>query len=92
MKSGIEMMLESMGIQTDAIKQLLEPEKIKALLNKVEKMCDETSECNARLKRIETKLETMPDEEVMKLLADGKETAERETAEYVGDYNGNSTH
>jgi hypothetical protein len=33
MKSGMEMMLDSMGIQTGAIKQLLDPANIKALLS-----------------------------------------------------------
>jgi hypothetical protein len=87
----MEMMLESMGIQTDAIKQLLDPKNVKALLQKVETMCDMVQESNERLKRIEIKLETMDSKELEKLLSDGMERAQLESSEYVREYNGGNS-
>jgi hypothetical protein len=85
MKSGMEMMLESMGIQTGAIKQLLDPTNVKALLGKVERMCNTVDEINASVLRIETKLGTIPEPIAMKLLEDGASQAFQEAAEYVRD-------
>jgi hypothetical protein len=85
MKSGMEMMLESMGIQTGIIKQLLEPERIKTLLNKVETMFNSVEEIKASVLRIEIELNTLPLEQALKLLADGQSEAFREAAEYVRD-------
>ena len=85
MKSAMEMMLENMGIQTGIIKQLLEPERIKTLLNKVETMFNSVEDIKASVLRIEIKLNTLPLEQALKLLADGQSEAFKEAAEYVRD-------
>lgn len=98
MKSGMEMMLESMGIQTGAIKQLLDPENVKKLLTKIETMCDEVSrtwfkveELSDAVKRIEIKLGTLPESVAMQLLENGASEAFKDVAEFVKGYNsGNS--
>ena len=94
MKSGMEMMLDSMGIQTGAVKQLLDPANIKALLSKIETMCKEitvilfeVTEIKDSVRRIETKLGTLPESIAMKLLADGQSEAFKETVEFVRTYN-----
>jgi len=87
MKSGMEMMLDSMGIQTSAVKQLLDPANIKALLSKVETMCNSVEEIKVSVLRIETKLGTLPESVAMKLLADGQTEAFKETVEFVRGYN-----
>ena len=94
MKTGMEMMLDSMGIQTGAVKQLLDPANIKALLSKIEAMCKETTvtlfevtEIKDSVRRIETKLGTLPESIAMKLLADGQSEAFKETVEFVRTYN-----
>jgi hypothetical protein len=83
MKTGMEMMLASMGIDTDAIRKLLDPENIKQLLHRVEKSCNTIESIDARLLRIEVKLETLPPDVAMRLLADNRESAEKEAAEYA---------
>ncbi len=90
MKSGMEMMLDSMGIQTGAVKQLLDPENIKALLTKIEKMYTTIDEIYAAVLRVEIKLETIPTEKAMGLLSDGLEQAERDVEEYVRNFNNES--
>jgi hypothetical protein len=85
MKSAMEMMLENMGIQTGIIKQLLEPERIKTLLNKVETMFNSVEDIKTSVLRIEIKLNTLPLEQALKLLADGQSEAFKEAAEYVRD-------
>ena len=90
MQSGIEMMLKSMGIQTDVINQLLEPERIKLLLTKIETMCNSVEETKAAVLRIETKLGTLPESLAMKLLADGQTQAFQDAVEYVRGYNGDN--
>ena len=98
MKSGMELMLDSMGIQTGAVKQLLDPANIKALLSKIETMCKETTvtlfevtEIKDSVRRIETKLGTLPESIAMQLLGDGQSEAFQETVEFVKEYNsGNS--
>lgn len=91
MKSGMEMMLESMGIQTEAIKQLLDPANIKALLTKIETMCNSVEEIKVSVQRIEIKLGTIPESVAMKLLADGESEAFQDVVKFVREYNdGNS--
>ena len=97
MKSGMEMMLESMGIQTGAIKQLLDPANVKALLTKIETMCNtveaimqSNASLYAAILRIELKLGTLPEDVQMKLLEDCQSQAFKDAVEYVRDYNGNS--
>jgi hypothetical protein len=97
MQSGMEMMLKSMGIDTAAIKELLDPEKIKLLLLRIEKTIDQV-DCmqptlaaieetlmvlEEKLVRLEIKHGTIPYDDAMQLLADNKESAEKETADYV---------
>lgn len=91
MKSGMEMMLESMGIQTGAIKKLLDPENIEKLLTKIEMMCNSIEEIKESVQRIEIKLGTLPESVAMKLLEDGASDAFKDAAEFVKGYNsGNS--
>ena len=91
MKSGMEMMLESMGIQTGAIKQLLDPENVKKLLTKIETMCNSIEEIKVSVQRIEIKLGTLPESVAMQLLEDGASDAFKDAAEFVRSYNnGNS--
>jgi hypothetical protein len=90
MKSGMEMMIESMGIQTSAIKQLLDPENIKQLLRKIEIFCNDASETRMAVMRIETKLGTLPETVAMKLLEDGQSDAFKYATEFVRGYNGES--
>ena len=87
MKSGMEMMLESMGIQTGAIKQLLDPENVKKLLTKIETMCNSIEEVKVSVQRIETKLGTLPDSVLMQLLEDGASDAFKDAAEFVKGFN-----
>jgi hypothetical protein len=91
MKSGMEMMLDSMGIQTGAIKQLLDPANIKALLSKIETMCNSVEDIKASVLRIETKLGTLPESIAMQLLGDGQSEAFQETVEFVKEYNGGNS-
>lgn len=91
MKSGMEMMLESMGIQTGAIKQLLDPANIKELLSKIETMCNSVEDIKASALRIETKLGTLPESIAMQLLGDGQSEAFQETVEFVKEYNGGNS-
>lgn len=72
----MEMMLKSMGIQTDAIKQLLEPERLKELVTKIESLFDKLDVIDAKLTRIEMKLETIPNDEAMKMLSENSDIAE----------------
>ena len=105
MKSGMEMMLESMGIQTGAIKQLLDPENVKKLLTKIETMCNTVERTLVRVevnhdhimdlinsvRRIEIKLGTLPESVAMQLLENGASDAFKDAAEFVKGYNsGNS--
>ena len=91
MKSGMEMMLESMGIQTGAIKQLLDPENVKKLLTKIETMCNSIEEIKVSVQRIEIKLGTLPESVAMQLLENGASDVFKDSAEFVKGYNsGNS--
>lgn len=103
MKSGMEMMLESMGIQTGAIKQLLDPENVKKLLTKIETMCNDIDAIKERLclndvesvivqiqrsiERVEIKLGTLPESVAMQLLQDGASDAFKDAAEFVRSFN-----
>ena len=88
MKSGMEMMLESMGIQTTAIKQLFDPNNVKALITKVETMCNTIDEIKGSVLRVEIKLGTLPSSIAMQLLNDGQSDAFQKATEYVREYNG----
>ncbi len=91
MKSGMEMMLESLGIQTEAVKQLLDPKNIKQLLGKIETLCNSVEEIKISVMRIEIKLGTLPEPVAIALLEDGQSQAFKDAAEYVKGYNnGNS--
>jgi hypothetical protein len=86
----MEMMLKSMGIQTDAIKQLLDPENVKKLLSKIETLCNSVEDVKQAVLRIELKLGTLPDNIAQQLLADGQSEAFKEAVEFVRGYNGDS--
>ena len=84
MKSGIEMMLSSMGIDPDKIKETLLQAQT-SVMDEVQKVNTKLDALDAKLTRIELKLETVPPDVAMQLLADGKEQAENEVAQYVRD-------
>jgi hypothetical protein len=90
MKSGMVMMLESMGIQVEAVQQLLDPKNVKLLLDKVQRMCDTVDEIKASVLRVEIKLGTLPESVAMNLLADCQSEAFKQAAEFVRDYNGDN--
>jgi hypothetical protein len=90
MKSGMEMMLESLGIQTEAVKQLLDPKNIKQLLDKIETLCNSVEEIKISVMRIEIKLGTLPEPVAIALLEDGQSQAFKDAVEFVRTYNGNN--
>ena len=64
------------------------------MLSKIETMCRETTvtlfevtEIKDSVRRIETKLGTLPESIAMKLLADGQSEAFKKTVEFVRTYN-----
>lgn len=85
--NGMEMMFKSMGIDIEGIKQIINPETVKDLLLKLENVTTQLQKISDATLRIETKLNTLPNDEAMKLLVNGKELAEKETADYVRSYN-----
>lgn len=83
MANGMEMMLKSMGIDVSAIKEIVNPETVREIVDTMLTVKSKLETIDTRLMRIEMKLDTIPNDEAMKLLIDGKDTAELETIEYV---------
>lgn len=83
----MQMMFKSMGIDIEGIEKLINPETVKQLLTNLERVTSDLTEIKTKLTRIEIRLETLPKDEAMKLLADGKDNAEQEATEYVRNYN-----
>ena len=105
--NGMEMMIKSMGIQTEQIKLLLDPENIKQLLTKIETMCNQVDDIHNRtesmiihqqnttdrLNRIEIKLQTIPTDEALEILDANKDVLADVTREMEQSYgiNGNTS-
>ena len=70
--NGMQMMLKSMGVEPEKIQAQLTQAK-DAIEAKVTSVDEKLSLILEKLTRIETKLQTMPDSEVMKLLAENSE-------------------
>ncbi len=85
--NGIEIMLKSMGIDTSALRDLLDPTNVCTLLNRVEKMCDNIDEIKLMCLRVEIKLGTLPEDISMQLIADHSTEAFQQALEYVRSYN-----
>ncbi len=81
--NGMEMMLKSMGIDVEAIKDVANPQTVKRVIDTLLSISDALESIDKKLTRIEVRLETMPTSEAMKLLSDGKELAEKEAMDYV---------
>ena len=69
--NGVDMMLKSMGIDPEKIKQSL-MEAQQAIMSEVKEIHNKLDTINNRLIRIETKLDTMPQDEAYKLLAENE--------------------
>jgi hypothetical protein len=70
--NGLEIMLKSMGIDTEKIKELLNPEVIRGIIGKVEALDSRLANIEQSLIRVETKLETLPTEVAFKYLAENE--------------------
>lgn len=87
MQSGMEMMFKSMGIDIEGIKQVLNPETVKRFVTQLESVSTKLDTIEQRLTRIELKLETMPQNEVMNLLQNGNAEVVEAVNAFVHHYN-----
>jgi len=83
--TGIEMMLKSMGIDPEQIKAgLIQAQQ--SIIGEVKSLHEKLASIDTKITRIEMKLQTMPDKEVMKLLADNELEVQEEIRKNGGDY------
>ena len=89
--TGMEMMMKSMGFDPEKIKaefQSIQATAIESLRNVSAKL----DSIDARLLRIEIKLETLPDSEALKLLAENNVSIVNQVKEIYGNNGDGSNH
>lgn len=67
--NGIQMMFKSFGIDMEGIEKIVNPDTVKQVLNDLQNVASKLDSIDAKLTRIEIRLETIPKDEAMKLLA-----------------------
>jgi len=81
--NGIEMMLKSMGIDPEKIRASLVDAQAQ-VMNEISKVHKLLESIDAKVTRIEIKLETIPTNEAMKLLADNEDVVVKELESLYG--------